>query len=73
LADPIAVQSFVQKYDLLDKFEAHSLAIYQSDIFIMLSKKTCNENDVDRINQAILALKKEKKLTQILQNWSAVQ
>lgn len=71
LADPITMQSFVEKYKFQGEFETHSLPIYQSDIFIMLSKKTCSIDDLAKINTAITSLKKEGKLADIIQHWSA--
>ena len=71
LADPITMQSFVEKYKFNDEFEAHPLPIYQSDIYIMLSKKTCTIDDLAKINNAILTLQKEGKLAEIIQRWSA--
>jgi len=66
LSDPITMQVFVKKYKFEDEFEIHSLPIYQSDIYIMLSKKTSNKSELDKINKAILALKQSGELTKII-------
>ncbi len=70
LADPVAMQSFVDKYKLQNEFEIHPLEIYQSDIHIMLSKKSCNEEDLSKVNVAINTLRKSGKLTNIINRWS---
>lgn len=72
LSDPITMQAFVKKYHLEDKFEVHSLPIYQSGIYIMLSKKNFNRGDLDKINDAILALKQSGKLAEIIEQAGAV-
>ncbi|MCI2284221.1 transporter substrate-binding domain-containing protein [Colwellia sp. MSW7] len=73
LADPMSIQSFVEKYKFQDEFEVHPLPIYQGDIFIMLSKKTCSQTDLDKINDAIISLKENGKLDQIINHWSIVK
>lgn len=70
LADPMSMQSFVEKYKLQDEFEIHPLPIYQGDIYIMLSKKTCTEDDFIKINQAITALQQNGKLEKIIKRWA---
>lgn len=70
LADPFTMQSFIEKYQFKDQFEIHPLPIYQSDIYIMLSKKTCAVEDLAKINQAITTLQNEGKLAEIIQRWS---
>ncbi|MDP7592305.1 MAG: transporter substrate-binding domain-containing protein [Litorilituus sp.] len=70
LADPITMQSFVKKNKLQNEFEIHPLPVYKSDIFIMLSKKTCTVDDLAKINEAILALQKNGEMADIIQNWS---
>jgi len=71
LADPITMQAFVIKYKLQDKFEVHSLPIYQSDIYIMLSKKNHNISELDKINDAILSLKQSGQLAEIIKQGKA--
>lgn len=73
LADPMSMQSFVEKYKFQDEFEVHPLPIYQGDIFIMLSKKTCSQDDLDKINDAIISLKESGQLDQIINQWSIVK
>jgi polar amino acid transport system substrate-binding protein len=73
LADPMSIQSFVEKYKFQNEFEVHPLPIYQGDIFIMLSKKTCSQTDLDKINDAIISLKENGKLDQIINHWSIVK
>lgn len=70
LSDPIAMQAFVKKYKLEGRFEAHSLPIYQSDIYIMLSKKNHDLKTLDKINDAILSLKQSGKLADIIKQGS---
>ncbi|MBL4941502.1 MAG: amino acid ABC transporter substrate-binding protein [Colwellia sp.] len=66
LADPITMHFFIEKYKLQGEFEQHSLPIYQSDIFIMLSKKSCNESDLAKVNKAIISLQQAGKLAEII-------
>jgi len=73
LADPITMQAFIKKYQLEDQFEQHPLPIYQSDIYIMLSKESCNDNDLNKINNAILALKESGKLSEIIKKNNAIR
>ena len=70
LADPITMQAFAKKYHMENEFEIHSLPIYQSDIHIMLSKKTCNLAQLSIINEAIASLKQDGTLTKIIKRWS---
>jgi len=69
-ADPISMRSFVKKYKFQHEFEIHPLPVYQGDIFIMLSKKTFNEGDLAKINQAIVSLQQSGKLKAIIDRWS---
>lgn len=73
LADPITMNVFIQKYKLLDEFEQHPLPIYQSDIFIMLSKKTGNQSQLTKINEAIISLQQNGKLAEIINHGSTSQ
>jgi polar amino acid transport system substrate-binding protein len=70
LADPMSVQSFVKKYKFENEFEVHPLPIYEGDIYIMLSKKTCTEIDLAKINQAISTLQQNGKLEEIINRWT---
>jgi len=70
LADPMSMQAFVKKYKFQNEFEIHPLPIYQGDIFIMLSKKNCNVDDLTRINQAITQLKQNGQLESIIKRWT---
>ncbi|WP_286232459.1 substrate-binding periplasmic protein [Thalassotalea sediminis] len=71
--DPVTMRAFIDKYKLFNEFEAHSVEIYQDDIYIMLSKKTMNEKDLERFNSAIEHLKQTGELDQISQQWTSVQ
>ena len=70
LADPVAVKSFTEKYNLKDEFEKHPLLIYQTNIHIMLSKKTFSKDDLAKVNQAIVELKKNGELNEVFERWS---
>lgn len=70
LADPRSMKSFVKKYQLEDKFEIHPLPIYEGDIYIMLSKKTCSESDLNRLNKAITKLQNNGLLETIINRWT---
>ena len=70
LADPRSMKSFVKKYQFEDEFEIHPMPIYQGDIYIMLSKKSCNASDLNKINQAITKLQKNSELPTIIQQWT---
>ena len=71
LADPMSIQSFVKKYKFEDEFEIHPMPIYQGDIYIMLSRKSCTKADLDRINKAITTLQQNGKLDKIIKRWSS--
>jgi len=66
LSDPITMQAFIKKYKYQDQLEKHSLPIYQSDIYIMLSKKSMTKDDLDKLNKAILVIKQNGQLTEII-------
>jgi polar amino acid transport system substrate-binding protein len=72
LVDPHTMQSFIQKYQMEDEFEQHPLKIYSADIFIMLSKKSSNEETLNKINKAIVTLTDNGKLKRISDSWQAV-
>lgn len=72
LADPMSMKSFVEKYQFQDEFEVHPLTIYQGDIYIMLSKKTCSNEDLVKVNQAITSLKVSGELQKIIARWSVL-
>jgi polar amino acid transport system substrate-binding protein len=70
LADPMSMKSFIKKYKFENEFEIHSLPIYQGDIYIMLSKKSCGVKDLAKINEAITMLNKSGELDAIIKRWS---
>ncbi|GLX80355.1 amino acid ABC transporter substrate-binding protein [Thalassotalea insulae] len=70
LVDPITLTAFAEKYKLQDEFEAHSLAIYQDDIFIMLSKQSLDQAMLEKFNNAISTLKANGTIDKINRRWS---
>jgi polar amino acid transport system substrate-binding protein len=73
LVDPITMKSFVEKYNMHNVFEQHSLEVYSADIHIMLSKKSLNESILRKVDLAITTLKNDGTLQRINHNWSALQ
>jgi polar amino acid transport system substrate-binding protein len=70
LVDTETAKAFSNKYQVKGEFEPHSLHIYQSDIHIMLSKKSAIPNALKNINDAIDELKKSGELESIIKKWS---
>jgi len=69
LADPNTIKAFCKKYNITDELIRYPLDIYKAEIHIMLSKKTVDKAILLKFNNAIKALQKEGKLTQILNKW----
>ena len=70
LVDPITLKAFIEKYQLVGKFEIHPLEIYQDNIYIMVGKKAAQKGLLDKINRAIKYLKNKGKLAEIHQRWT---
>lgn len=70
LADPISFASTIEKENLLEKIEAHSLTIYSTDIFIMFSKKSVSPQIVDDFNKSISEIKKNGTYEKILNKYN---
>lgn len=70
LADPVTMKAYIDTFNLQDKFEQHSLNIYQTDIHFMLSKTAISKNQFESFNQAVTALKNSGELAQIVENWT---
>lgn len=70
LADPITMKSFAKKYGIDDEIEPHPIEIYQTNIHFMLSKKSCDKATLLKFNQAIVNLKKNGELENIIQRSS---
>ena len=73
LVDPNTMHSFIKKYRMENEFEPHSLQIYSADVFIMLSKKSSDNETLDKINQAIKTLSNNGELQRINSSWQASQ
>jgi polar amino acid transport system substrate-binding protein len=72
LVDPVTMKSFTEKYSLHNEFEIHPLKIYQDNIHIMISRKSCKIETLDRINQAIRKLKANGIIQEIINRWTAI-
>lgn len=72
LVDPITMKFFIEKYKLHGEFEQHPLAIYESSIHIMLSKKLNTKRELTVINNAITALEQNGKLQALKAKWSTI-
>ena len=70
LVDPVTMKAFAQKYSLQEEFEVHPLKIYQANIHIMLSRKSCNPEILNRINKAITKLKENGEMAKIINRWT---
>lgn len=66
LADPITIAAFEEKYQIFNMLEVHPLSIYQYKVHLMLSKKSFNKEELNRINSAINELKRSGKLQNII-------
>ena len=73
LVDPITMKAFTDKYSMQDEFETHEVEIYQADIHIMLSRKSCTKEMLNKINAAIDELKENGELQTIIDNWTKLQ
>ena len=68
LADPVAMNTYIEMFNLQGKFEQHSLYIYQAEIYFMLSKSSMSLEDVTKFNHAIAELKNSGKIKQLINN-----
>jgi polar amino acid transport system substrate-binding protein len=66
LADPIAMNTYIDMFNLQGKFYQHSLYIYQAEIYFMLSKSSMSLEDVTQFNHAISELKNSGEIKQII-------
>ena len=73
LVDPLTIKVFTEKYSLQGEFEIHPLKIYQNNIHIMLSRKSCKVEVLNKINQAITKMKNNGELSRIINQWTAIQ
>jgi polar amino acid transport system substrate-binding protein len=73
LVDPVTLNAFVQKYNMQGEFERHPLAIYSTNIHLMVSKKTNAPDLINKLNNAISALQKNGQLDSIIQHWTNAQ
>ncbi len=69
LADPNTIKAFVKKYRIDNELTEHSLPIYQTDIHIMLSKKTLDTKTLQQFDQAITTLKLNGAVDAIFAKW----
>lgn len=70
LADPLTVQIIERKIKIQNELEKHPLILSSNDIFIMMSKKSVNRSQLAKINQAILELKQNGKIAEIVKYWT---
>ena len=73
LVDPNTMQSFIQKYQMENEFEAHPLEIDSADIFIILSKQSSDVETLNKINKAIVTLRDNGELKRISNHWQATR
>lgn len=71
LVDPFTMKAFVDKYKLYGEFEMHPITIYQADIHLMISKASGSKALVEKLNQAISALKKRNDIDAIFDKWGS--
>ena len=71
LVDPVTMKAFSEKYSLQGEFEVHPLTIYQDNIHIMLSRKSCSPETLNMINNAIKKLKENGMIAEIIHRWTA--
>ena len=65
------MKAFAEKYSLQGEFELHPLKIYQDNIHIMLSRKSCTPETLNTINKAINKLNKNGVIARIINRWTA--
>lgn len=70
LVDPVTMKAFAEKYSVQDEFEIHPLKIYQDDIHIMLSRKSCSVETLNKINLAITKLTENGEMSKIISRWT---
>jgi polar amino acid transport system substrate-binding protein len=71
--DPATIKTFAEKHNMVGEFELHPLVLYQSDIHIMLSKKSTNPEMLNRLNDAIRHLKSNGEIDKIIASWSQIK
>ena len=69
LVDPVAGAELRKKYRYLGEVEIHPAHIYSSDIFVMLSRKSVNEEYVDAFNSSLIELKTSGRHKAILDKY----
>ncbi len=70
LADPVTIAAFIEKYHIEDEIEIHPLPIYETSIHLMLSHKSFSIQQLERINAAIVKLKKAGRLDDIFKKYA---
>jgi polar amino acid transport system substrate-binding protein len=68
LADPVAMKTYSEFFNLQGKFTQLSLHIYQTEIHLMLSKASMTQADLTRFDEAITVLKNSGEIEKILNN-----
>ncbi len=68
LADPIAMSTYSEIFNLEGKFAQHPLHVYQTEIHLMLSKSSMSKDELNKFNQAISALKHSGEIDKIIHN-----
>jgi polar amino acid transport system substrate-binding protein len=68
LADPVAMKTYSEFFNLQGKFTQLSLHIYQTEIHLMLSKASMTQADLTRFDKAITVLKNSGEIEKILNN-----
>ena len=68
LADPIAMNTYSDFFNLQGKFTQLPLYIYQTEIHFMLSKSSMSPIDLAQFNKVITALKDSGELNKIINN-----
>ncbi|WDE07984.1 amino acid ABC transporter substrate-binding protein [Thalassomonas viridans] len=70
LVDPNTMQAFRKRYAMEEEFVMHPMVIYQSDIHFLLSKNSVSADEFARFNRALIQLRDNGSLAQILKFWS---
>jgi len=68
LADPVAMNAYIEIFNLQGKFSEHSLYIHKAEIYFMLSKASMSAELVTQFNHAIATLKTSGEIKKILNN-----
>lgn len=72
-ADPVSFSAIIRKNNLQNKIKEHSLDVYSSEIFIMLSHNTMSKKIADELNHALKTVKLNGEYQKILKRYLVIE